>query len=192
MTEQNTTLQEQPKRRGNPNFGRKPVQDSTPLVENPGNGQPQANQSSDVSAMLAIMQQMQEELAELRASRDALIQSVDRNIFQRALANTSGNEDKRLLVRLRLLNGEPLIAWSNMRTNEVRYYKGEEIVDQTTEVTFIDGRKEVMPYELVFNHVSKTDWLPVNGKKTAIDGKVMYIIEYEGKEVEVGEPFING
>lgn len=188
MSDNTTTPQEAPKRRGNPNFGKQVrTAQATPEEETPG-GQVQV-QATDMD-MLAEMKKMREELAEMRASRDALIASVDQTKFHQALAHTK--EDKRLLVRLRLINDKAVIAWSNMQTNDVRYYKGEEIVDQTTTVTYVDGSQETLPYELVFNHVNKTGWLPVNSQKTDAQGKRSFFVEWEGQEVEVGEAFING
>lgn len=187
MSDNTTTPQEAPKRRGNPNFG-KPVQDAQEIVHQTPNGQVQV-QATDMD-MLAEMKKMREELAEMRASRDALIASVDQTKFHQALASTK--EDKRLLVRLRLINDLPVIAWTNMRTNDVRYYKGEEIVDQTTTVTYVDGKQETLPYDRVFNNVNKTGWLPVNSQKMDAQGVRTFIIEWEGQEIEVGEAFING
>jgi hypothetical protein len=171
------TPQEAPKRRGNPNFGNKAT--TAPVVA--ANEHVQAP-STD------IMQEVLHELRSLRQENEALKASVDQQKYAAALNATS--EDKRLQVRLRTFGGVPILSWSNLVRNEVRYVRGEEIVDQKTRITYLDGTEEELMYDAVFNNTNRTDWLPVNST-TLRNGKSFYAVEYEGKEYFVEDTFIN-
>lgn len=166
-----TTPQEAPKKRGNPNFGK-----VEQVVQH--NEQVQAN---DMDYVLS-------ELRALREENEALKASVDPQKY--AMATSTVNKDKRTQVRLRMVDEQPIIAWSKLIKNEVRYLRGEEIVDQRTVVTFIDGKQEERTYDDVFNNTNRTDWLPVNGI-THKEGKTFYIVEYLGDEHTIESTFIN-
>ena len=171
------TPQEAPKRRGNPNFGKKaevtPVTDAHEHVQAP---------SDD------MMRQILDELRHLRQENEALKVSVDQQKYAAALNAT--NEDKRLQVRLRTWEGVPIASWTNLLKNEVRYVRGEEIVDQKTRITLITGEVIEQSYELVFNNTNRTGWLPVNSTILKA-GKTLYAVEYEGKEYMIEDTYIN-
>lgn len=179
-----TTPQEAPKRRGNPNFGKRLAPEVQETVSKAlANEHVQAQTSTD-----DVLQKVLKEMQELRATNEALKSVVDQQKLMTALNKT--NEDKRLQVRLRTFDGKPIIAWSNLLKNEVRYYKGEEISEQVTRITFIDGHQEEHPYEYVFNNTNRTEWLSVNGVLQK-NGKSYYLVEVDGKDVEVEDTFIN-
>lgn len=169
-----------PQRRGHPDF-----ENETNSGED--NKQTQAAEPT-ISEVLALVQKMQAENAEKDRTIDALKKSVDQTAFNSAVA--SQRKDERPCIRLRLVDDKPLKSWTNMLTNDVKVHQGEIIENQTVKLTFLDGTTKETSYNLAFNTKNRTGWIPVVAK-TVRDGKTFYTIEYEEKEYDIEETFIN-
>lgn len=169
-----------PQRRGHPDF-----ENETTSGED--NKQTQAAEPT-ISEVLALVQKMQEQNAEKDRTIEALKKSVDQAAFNSAVAMQK--KDERPCIRLRLVDGKPLKSWTNMITNDVKVYQGEIIENQTVNLTFLDGTTKETSYSLAFNTKNRTEWLPVVSKSQR-DGKTFYTIEWEGKEHDIEETFIN-
>lgn len=173
-----------------PKRGR-PAAKPTDVPQNDSNMQAQEtpNISKDkLDSILATVERLARE-------NEALKKSVDQQVYQTHLLGDK--TDKRLLVRLMVVNNKPLKGWSNLHTNSVYFNNltGQFTEDQTVTVQYIDGTEQKMKYTTAFNHNNRTDYLPVNGVsvRRTPEGteERIFLVEYQGKEYEISEKFIN-
>lgn len=150
------------------------------------NKQTQAQSSVDLTALI-------ERINKLEAEKEALAAAVGQDEFYRHLAGKE--QDKRAQVRLQYIydkdgNEKIITGWSKLLVDNVYVANGQVHETQTVNVTFLDGTTQTMPYEQAFNHRNRTDWYRVNGVTTRADGRY-FLLEIDGKEIEIHEKFIN-
>lgn len=141
----------------------------------------------------AELQQILARLNQLEQENQALKKSVGQQEFERNFAQQ--NVDKRPTIKLMWIpdernNPRVIMSWERMITDDVYVDGGKIHETQRVRVTFFDGKTEEMSYHTAFNHQNRTKNLPVNAITTR-QGKRWYVVELDGKEVEVEETFIN-
>lgn len=119
---------------------------------------------------------------------EALKKSVDITTYNNALSEQS--KDDRRTVRLVMVEGKPLKSWSDMIIDEVVVDGGKIIENQKCRIEFLDGTTKEVLYTTAFNHINRTERLPINAI-TEKNGKTYYEIEYEGETHQIEKTFIN-
>ena len=173
-----------PKRRGNPNFGKKP--EDTGLDDS--NKQAQVPTEPTNADLIRMVNQLMDDKTARDKEIEALKKSVDQNAYNAAILGQK--KDDRPQIKLRKLGDKIFASWSDMIHDDVYVKNGEIKENQICRITFLDGTTEEMPYVRAFNHQERTAWLPVVAKIIK-DGKNYYTVVIDGEEHTVEETFIN-
>ena len=181
-------------------------QEETPS-EKPNNAIAELTQS--VGTLLKVIQQEKEErtaqMTEILDNVSSLTNRIDglQNEIEEVAdkgrldefeKKTAGKNPKKKIVNLQCYKGKVIVAWSNMITNDVTKNPDTKriIEDQTTELTYEDGTKEKVEYQLWQSKrtVLKT---VLESKKEDLDtGETVFtLVAQDGRKFEVNAKFVN-
>lgn len=155
----------------------KAVQNSQP-VEDPV---PQGHINKDTEIV-----SLREEIASLKK----MIEQVsDKNRLDKY--NEQFNDNSKKIVGISLYDNRIVVAWSKMITNNVKLQqKDQHVYDQTTELTFLDGKTMVVNYEIWQRDRQIVRALVEETKEK--NGLITYVVSTKDHgEFEIAQTFIN-